>query len=199
MPPVVIPATVRVSMVWKLSGTDYAVNALHYIVPGATVVDQAAANDIANDIGTAFAGTYDASVADAVELNRVEVRDLRTASQPVYIGLILVDGASVVPPLPPQNAIVVTLRTALAGRSYRGRVYLPGASELASSATGSIESAAMTNANDFIDNIITETVSGQTWNLGVASPTLGLTTAVTNALVRDNVFDTQRRRSYPGI
>lgn len=200
MPPLVIPDTVRVNMVWSLSGAEYAVNVLHYIVPAGQVVNSAAAADLAADIGGAFTGgALDAWIADEIALTRVSVRDIRVANQPEYSAPINAPGLSAQDPLPLQTSLVATLRTALAGRRYRGRYYQTGFSEAANGATGRADNTIVADLEAFLTNISNPTVTGNLWALGVMSTVLGETNAVTAIEVRDTVWDTQRRRAYPGI
>lgn len=200
MPPLVIPATVRVNLIWSLSDVEYAVNVLHYIVPGGQVVSNATATDLATDIGGAFvASALDSWLADVVDLERLTVRDLRTANQPEYSATIDAPGLSSTHVLPLQTALVATFRTALAGRSYRGRYYQPGWAETANGAAGSADVTAASDLETFLTNISSPTVQGNLWTLAVMSPTLGASNAVTAIDVRDTTWDTQRRRAVAGI
>lgn len=200
MPALVIPDTVRVNLIWSLSGAEYAVNVLHYIVPSGQVVGGATATDLAADIGGAFvASALDSWIATVVRLARLTVRDLRTANQPEYSAVIDEPGLDSTVPLPLQTSLVATFRTALAGRSYRGRYYQCGFAEQANVLPGVADSTTVTDLETFLTNISSPTVQTNLWALGVMSPTLGETNAVTAIEVRDTVWDTQRRRSYPGI
>lgn len=200
MPPLVIPSTVRVNLVWSLSGSEYAVNVIHYIVPSAQVVTTATATDVATDIGNAFgASDLDTYIDTSVALTRVSVRDLRTANQPEYNAALTAGGLATGDILPLGVSLCATLRTALAGRSYRGRYYQAGFAEDANSSTGTAASGVAGALEQFLTNIANPTVQGNLWQLGVMSPTLGETNAVTAIECRDLVWDTQRRRAYPGI
>lgn len=200
MPPLVIPNTVRANLVWSLTGAEYAVNVIHYVVPSGQIVSGATATDLAADIGNAFgAGALDSWISDEVVLSRVSVRDLRSANQPEYSAVLNAGGLSATAPLPLQTSLVATFRTALAGRSYRGRFYMPGWSEGANVSAGVCDIAAAADLETFLTAIANPTVQGNLWALGVMSPTLGVTNLVTSIEVRDVVWDTQRRRSYPGI
>lgn len=200
MPPLVIPNTVRVNLVWGLNGAEYAVNVLHYVVPSGQVVTGATATDLALDIAGPFvSGALDTWISDDVSLERVTVRDLRTANQPEYSAPTSAAGTSTSDVLPLQTSLVVTLRTALAGRSYRGRMYMPGWAENANDANGTASVTAIVDLETWMTAIANPTVEGNLWALGVMSVTLGETNVVTAIDVRDTTWDTQRRRSYPGI
>lgn len=93
--------------------------------------------------------------------------------------------------LPDQVATVVSLRTGLAGRSFRGRMYLPlnglsldANAQLSSSSIGLVADA----AKDLVDDI-----NAGGLEVVVMSATQTLTTPVTSIIV-DSILDTQRRR-----
>lgn len=200
MPSLVIPDTVRVSLVWALTGVEFAVNVIHYIVPPGQVVSNATATDLANDIQNPFvSGALDTFISEEVDLSRITVRDIRTANLPEFGATTVAPGTSASQVLPLQIALVATLRTALAGRSYRGRFYMPGFAENANLADGTCDGAASSALETWLTAISSPTVQGNLWSLAVMSPTLGESNPVTAIDVRDNVWDTQRRRSYPGI
>ena len=200
MPPLVIPDTVRVNLVWSLEGADYAVNVLHYIVPAGQVVGSATASDLASDIATAFTGgALDSWISNDVDLARLTVRDIRTANLPEFGAVVAAPGTSASDVLPLQTSLVATFRTALAGRSFRGRYYQGGWAENANGASGTADPTAASDLETFLTNIANPTVQGNLWALAVMSPTLGESNPVTAIDVRDAVWDTQRRRAVPGI
>jgi hypothetical protein len=80
-------------------------------------------------------------------------------------------GDAATDPLPPSVAIVASLRSGISGKSRRGRSYIPGASEGASTA-GSPTSAAVTSFQAALDGFLaTYKVGGGNpdWELGVWS------------------------------
>ena len=64
-------------------------------------------------------------------------------------------GVGVTEPLPAAVALCVTLRTAGAGKRFRGRIYVPGWSEAQNDANGLTASTASTAAVAFINAINT--------------------------------------------
>lgn len=200
MPPLVIPDTARVNVVWALSGQEYAVNVLHYNIGGAIGIGAGTATALAAAIDTAFsASNLDGWLDSSVELARVGVRDLRVANQPEYNAPLSTFGTLSGDILPLQTSLCITLRTALAGKSYRGRTYITGFGEGANTSVGTCDAVAATAAVDFMTDLMSLTVLGNTWTLGVMSPTLGEINDVVSVEARDAIWDTQRRRSYPGI
>jgi hypothetical protein len=208
MPALVVPNTVQVRLIWIAAGTEFAVNVLHFRNATSVTVDQTLANNLALDVKSA----WDTAVALGTVINsttgisRITVRDLNTANQPEFgatVTAALGSGTSEI--LPRQVSLVVTLRTALAGRSFRGRVYVPGFTELANDSTGratalaqSVADAIVRNvrANFSIRGLLMGVVSTRTNKL--PRPT-NIITDVTSLSVRDGVWDNQRRRNVVGI
>lgn len=97
-------------------------------------------------------------------------------------------------PLPPQCSVVMSLRTASAGRSGRGRFYLPGLGTSQVSSTGRLISTERAGFVDpfktYVDAVQTALVDG---HLAVYSKKLGDNTDVVKVDMGD-VIDTQRRR-----
>jgi hypothetical protein len=132
----------------------------------------------------------------------VSLRDLTTSSSTVYdyAGPPLpVFGGAPGQPLPSSVAIVVSLRTGLAGRSYRGRLFFGGFSELQSDGNymfGNLPvllKDAVATVIDAINTadrrvvVVSRYSEGQPRSTGVATP-------VTSVLARTMRIATQRKR-----
>lgn len=93
---------------------------------------------------------------------------------------------------PPQCAIVVSLRTALAGRAFRGRFYLPSPANNVTVQGGTLDPTRM---DDFVLGLedFFAGFTGFNFNPVVGHRTLGTVTQCTGADV-GTVIDTQRRR-----
>jgi|KBSSwiStaDraftv2_1062776.scaffolds.fasta_scaffold785265_1 hypothetical protein len=190
--------------------------------PGVNVIDCRVAagysvnGSLVNTLNTAIIGTFTSSslngvLASTTTYTGVGLRDMRTEGQAEVLstnGTFPFVGVGLA--LPNQVAAVLTKRTALAGRFFRGRLYVGGFVDTANSATGRID--------DAIVPIITSWGSA----LGAALTTNSLTPAVhspaypsrpssipgapdlpphpetltdiTAWILRDQVWDTQRRR-----
>src|SRR5690554_5427649 len=121
MPQVVIEGTYSITITWALSGTDWAINQLHALIPSADSVDAALAAAWATDIEAAHVGSGLAALQPtSVSLSRVDVRDLREPALPAYSAPMTSAGTSEAELLPRGTALVVTKRTNRAGPSYRG-------------------------------------------------------------------------------
>lgn len=218
----VIPNGCYVRLLYAV-GNQLAINNLGARVLSATVINQA----LAESLGAAIKSAYNANLAiyahTTAALVRVGVRDMRVEHQPEFRDTgAPAAGVGTEPALPPQTAFGVTLRTAGAGRSFRGRVYLPGWSELASTTDGTIESTAAVAAMSFMTALQTA-LSNNGLNLAVLSRPAerfetvkttfhadGSTTSeviakgnartgtVSNVIAaesRNNLWETQRRRA----
>lgn len=197
MPPVIIDGTLQIRIVWALPGGKTALNVLHSDIGSGTVVDQAVANQVAQAVADAHASSgLNAVQPDNVQIERVDVRDVRTANQPLITSTTGLPSPGTVAGgdlLPKQDAINITSRTALAGRSYRGRTYLPGFDEGSSMAAGEANQAARDAGVAFLEDLNT-TLSGAGWPLGVGSVTLGTIQQITSFVSRVSSFASQRRR-----
>lgn len=97
-------------------------------------------------------------------------------------------------PLPNEVAAVMSLRTAMAGRRTRGRMYLPGPAVSQVDVDARYQPGFGTDVAPAGANFLQPLVVGSvTWTAAVASATGGLLTPVT-AVAVGNVPDVQRRR-----
>jgi hypothetical protein len=157
----VIANCVEVRLLWNYAGA-LAVNVLHAQAAAGVVVNQALANTVGAAIKTAFQSNLATHCNTNTDLVRVGVRDLRAPAQAEYLDAgAATPGTSVGEPLPPQIALNVTLRTAQAGKSYRGRVYLGGFTETDNELAGSATPALSTAAVAFIQAVSGALTSSQ--------------------------------------
>lgn len=196
---IIITGTYEIRIVWALSGADWAINVLHAQLPGGESVNAGLAASWATDLNALHDSSGLAALQPAtVSIDRVGVRDLRTANQALHEADVGSPGTGAGDLLVRAASVVVTMRTNLAGRSFRGRSYVPGFNEAQNGADGTIAPAASAAATAWIAGIRTAaTARGHT--LAVGSVKLGISTPITSQLVRDNVWDVQRRRGYNGI
>jgi len=157
-------------------------------------------------IRTAWASGIQGSMSSAVTLTQIRLTDLTTVSSPVVnysVGLPLSGALVATPALPNSIAIVMTKRTDLRGRSYRGRIYHPGLTE-ADVAANQVASVRVTALLTSYSNMINLTDSGaNVHHLVVVSRFTGgaargsaVVTLVTS-ISTDGIVDSQRRR-LPG-
>jgi len=206
MASLIVPQAAQMRLIWAQGGVLYALNVMGVVNASSVAITQA----ITNTLGTAIKAAVTSSglgvrLGTAITLANIGLRDIRTGSQPEYIDTgAAVAGTGATDLLPPQTALVVTLRTALSGPRFRGRVYLPGFCEGVNSATGN--AASTSEAGAFVTAIQNALITNGL-NLGVIHrpqpdapvPSVGFITPVNAVVVRDQVWDTQRRRAIPGI
>jgi hypothetical protein len=209
MPSIVIPNCVEVKVHWTIHGI-VALNVVHATYTGAspiptTVVESVWSSFKANANTTTWLGM----LHNAVNMVQLGIRDLRTPFQPEVLSTSSgLPGTSVANPYPNQVAIAVTLKTAMVGRQNRGRVYLGGISQATDGGTGTITSAAMVDAQNFVI-ALQGALAGQSMTLAIGQKHLPArtdkagnplperpanTVPVTQILTLNSRFDTQRRR-----
>lgn len=108
-----------------------------------------------------------APTVSLVSMKATDLSDQHSFSFTTSVNLPM-SGTSASPALPNNCACVVTKRTALRGRSYRGRSYVPGLTE-AVVTDNLITSAFLTGAQGYLTGMQTFTITGRTYTLGVLS------------------------------
>lgn len=202
MPPVIIDGTVSIRVVWTFAGSPLGQNVLNANIGGAPAVNQAMADTIGGHLDDAHSSSgLDALQNEDVSLASVEIRDVRTANQPLIEASIGSPGTATSDLVPRGNALVVTSRTNLAGRSFRGRCYVPGFADDATDTSGRATQGAQDAAQAFLSDF-GDAMDGEGWPLGVASlfsggerRDEGIITNITNWVVRNAVWDRQWRRA----
>lgn len=212
-----VPQGVEVKLVWGRAGVPTALNILHFSHTIGQTHSQTRADSIDTIYKTALAASgLGGKIASGVSLMRVESRHMDQNSDPWYIGAgAPVLGTSTDHILPMANAFVVTLRTGLRGRSYNGRVYLWGWTELANDANGQIDAASAEQARQFLltsaanmsstlqltAGVLTRwtTPPGSPPNTPPTERVPPIITPISSYQTADLRWDTQRRRAIPGV
>lgn len=199
MAPLVVPNAVLVRLIWNLGGSPYAVNVIGARKVSATTVDQGFANTLSTAIKTAFTSGFAAAISNQVGLGQVAVRDISTANRPEFVGTgAAAPGTAVGNLLPLQTAVCTTLRTAFAGKSFRGRFYQPGFTVESNAAGGTMAPTVPTGTANWVTAIDTA-FQASGLKMAVVSRKLQTATDVTLVQVRDTQWDTIRKRGTPGI
>jgi hypothetical protein len=211
--PYIIPLCVAVAVRWNTTNGKVVRNVLHGTIAGGFANSTAIAQAVfAHILASAAWTAWRPYLYSANSLAGVDIRDMRVITNPFFPstgGTVAGTGAAA--EVPAGVALCVTLKTALAGRGYRGRVYLPGLDTTAvTAATGAIVAAANTAAV----NLVTEfqaalTASGIT--LAIAEPPRNAYTSLITGVViaqraatatpvasittRSTTFRSQRRRA----
>jgi hypothetical protein len=187
----------EVRLLWSLNG-QLAVNVFHARVGAGITINQGTADRLGAAYKTDITGTAgQLAMATTTRLEKVGLRDLRTDKNPEFLDAgPAVVGTAVGDPLPNHVALVVTLKTGKAGRSYQGRSYISGFSESHNSATGTADQTAQDGANNIVGAMFT-TMLTESLTMTVLSREFEQTTIVKTVVHADGRPDTVTTRSYP--
>lgn|SRR5262245_16619864 len=208
--PVVISQCAQITMNFILTNGKTGNVVLHGRYAGGFAGTSAQCQAILSALNTGAAWTAMAAfMPTTVFLGGVTIRDLNQANQPLIASSGGAQaGTSASTALPDEVAAVVTKRTSRTGRAFRGRAYVPGWASNAV-ATGAVIAPAVVTALGNWANTWAGALSAQgythvlglparaayTGSTGAAHPARAATTQdVTSVVVRDNHWDTQRRR-----
>lgn len=207
----VIPNCCQFHLVWNLVDGKQARQILAMTVgssfnPTAGLAEQARASIVGSAAWSPFAGF----LATGTQLAAVQLRDLRVADMPLVPSTgSVTPGTSPSPALPSEVALVLTLRTAKVGPGNRGRVYLCGFATNGLGAGDVIAAGLVTAATNMAPAItVAMNTIGGSWGLAqphrleYTSPKTGThfderpagVAPITSVSVRDNHWDSQRRR-----
>lgn len=184
----------RISLVGSHSGTEIAVVTMH--------IKMISANGTFNGacayLKTNWVDLITGSMANTFRFDRINGLTVNT-SPPVsgeYTTGFPVTGAAAFEEMPHQVAMVVSQKTAYAGRSYRGRHYLPAMCETGS--TTGLWISTLTNAyQTYYDDLVAALGAGGAnadYQWVVWSDKLNVATPVTACIVRSNPGIIRRRR-----
>lgn len=201
MPFIPVPGVVQLESVYSMAGQTVE-NVFHYQTPGPIAAEEMMELALKwIDQWNTYMKPY---IPTEVSLTAVKVTDLDTATSPAITasaGLPLAGTQNGVL-LPNSVSLCITKRTALRGRSQRGRIYWPGLGE--TNVTNNVVSAALVSAIIAgLENMkVVPTLTGNNEMVVVSRFTAnaprasGIFTPVTN-FTSDGVVDSQRRR-LPG-
>lgn len=225
MPSLVVPGAVQVRLLWSIQQSGSMIN----VIGGqklAGTVNQATADQLGAAIKSAFtSGLFSTHISGQVFLGAVGLRDISSANLAEFLDSgTAVGGTATDDELPSGNALVITLRTAKAGQSFRGRIYLGGFSEASNGATATVDPAVVTDSVNFVQ-AISSAMTASGFKLAVVSRPSDITQEVTTIThangsvdtitknvkprpggvepvtlieARNAIWDSQRRRSAPG-
>ncbi|HEX6827176.1 MAG TPA: hypothetical protein VF077_12735 [Nitrospiraceae bacterium] len=155
----VVPQGGRVTLYWNING-ELAINQLGTFITGSVTFNQA----LADTIGSAVKGHYLNTIAGLQSppnaLVRVGIRDLRADNLAEFRDTSPAQPATGTgDSMPGKVAACFTLRTAGAGKSFRGRVFLSGWNEAQNSSSGQAVAIVGTNGIAFL-NAVNGTLTG---------------------------------------
>ena len=208
--PVVVPNCVQIVLNWTQASGKLAHNVLYGRSAGVPSPTPAQADAIFSALNSGAAYTaLKALFAPSSSFAGVSLRSVHTANNPIVSST----GAAVVgtapgAQFPNEVAAVITLRTAATGQQNRGRMFIPNWT-VDSITTGNIIAATSVTALQNWANTISAAISagGYTWVIGQPARAaytgstgtqhparVATSIPVTAATVRDNHWDSQRRR-----
>jgi hypothetical protein len=168
-------------------------------------VNQAMADALFTAIKAGFTSSgMQALCVDDCVMTGVGIRSVNNPNLPEFIGAgASIAGSDAAGDMMPRSvACVITLRTALVGKSYRGRVYIGGFNEAQNAGLGAIVAAASTAADTFVTSIANALIA-QGLHLAVLSPALperqtkgGLTLPAKPAFATDVISHSQRNAAW---
>jgi hypothetical protein len=208
--PLVLPQGIQVTLNWTLGDSKIAHNVMYGIAAGGFNPTQALCNTLLTSLNTGAQWTALAGfLSTATSLASVSMRDVRSPNNPIISSTAAgAPGTSAGTEMPNEVAVVITLRTAKTGIGNRGRIYIPGWASN-SVAPGNILSGPASTAIIGWMGTLTGAFSGVGLGLGLGQPARGQYTGttgtvhparaanvapITQLVVKDNHFDTQRRR-----
>lgn len=153
--PNVVPNGAEARVLFSIAG-ELAENTYGFQTAGSMSIDQT----LADQVETAIKGAWNANLGPlcppTTELLHVGLRDLRQANLPEHLGTSNpAAGTGIADPLPSQVALCLTLRTAGAGRSFRGRSYIGGFDEAQNDTNGEAATGAITAAISYVQSFQT--------------------------------------------
>lgn len=208
MPFIPVPNTAEVELVQVLDGQRIE-NTLY--VAQSTAWDAPALNQLCDIVAAWWTANMAPIVSDQVTLITVEATSLESNTAPVGANTTGTPSIGLQgEPVPNNCALAVSFRTALRGRSFRGRNYVAGLAE-ADVNRSHVDATLVLQVQDAYNAFLTavsDAPVGGTWVVvsrfsGVDSAGrpiprgTGIATPVVSALVTDDVIDSQRRR-LPG-
>lgn len=209
--PYVVPNCARIQLLFDLESgkTGHIVLVGRYTPPFAGSVTQANSLLAAFTAGASWT-TLASFLASSTGLNRVSVQDVNTADQQIFVSAPTSHaGTSASPAVPNEVALVITKRTGLLGPANRGRMYFPGWATNALGSGNVAAAAAVTALSSWATNNVGSALSGSGYTHVVGQPARQQYTgstgtihpqrpagsqAITALEVRDNHWDSQRRR-----
>lgn len=195
-----IPAlnTMRVSLNFLSSHGEAATNVI-YVRDTLGAPDVARMNALIDAIEVWLNTIWDTEVSNQWQTDFISVRRMNVAEDIVATRILTVNGAHASPSLPAQDTVAISLRSGLAGRSRRGRLYHVGLRE--DLVNGSTLTSAATTAMVFIYMQLLGQIEGIDMQWVVASFVSGgsprataLLTPITDIILTDPIVDSMDSR-----
>lgn len=202
-----VPNTVAASIHYIQTNQRYQ-NTLYFNKN--TAWTQAQMQALADDLDTKWATQVMIDLSSTLHMTDVTVIDLTSQTSGGAVHTADHSGSDGGNPYTQNDAFCLKLQTALRGRSFRGRIYLPGLTSNMVSSLGILTSTQANNLRDDVQGVIDEIDIGESVQAVVVSRyhgvdvngkpiprTTGVVTPITAVTYTDLYIDSQRRR-LPG-
>lgn len=171
------------------AGLDYSQAELDGLV--VQLGDWATANNFQGATNTSLMGL----LVDDIILQDITLTTLTPGGALQAVEAVNQAGSIAQLPLPNEAALVTTWRTALVGRSFRGRSFWPGLAVTQMEANGTLNNGSTATFQTTFNALVDGIKSGTNSVMAVHSPTLLQANEVTSVTVRDIVHHQSRRNS----
>lgn len=183
---------------------------IHWSNPSGATVDANMANTVFGSLKALWTTNLAPQCPVTTAFTGIRLRDINTPGNALISssGAAANGSSATNEALPRQIAACLTVRTAKAGKQFRGRMYFTGFSESANGADNHMAAATKTALDAFAAGFVTAanvanlvfgvchrpTAFDENTGLPI-SPGLGFVTPAIQVVCRDNVWDSQRRRA----
>lgn len=208
--PLVVPNGALVKIFWANGSRQWQnVYGMSMLATPPTF-NQALADNLSTDFGASLTASAILPLLATTTLYvKVSVKDVRSANQPEFQSAVAnTPGTGAGDVLPLSLASVVTMRTALSGRSFRGRSYFAGFTEAQNDASGRVAAAVNTacvqllqqfnsriNSRGLTIGVMSRPAAAVTIPARTINGRAGQVNAVNLFLARDTRWESQRRRT----
>lgn len=198
MPFIPVNNTLQAKLIMQSNNQD-VINDLYFVFAAAPLAADRAL--LATAMHTFWTNHYKLHTPDSVQLREIDIVDLSSSSAPTTQLIINpVEAGSLVGAICPLNtSLCISLRTALRGKNYRGRVYTPPQRQADEATAGTWNTSLVSNLlTDFAWLLTAANTASGIWSvvsrfLNNSPRGSGVTTPIT-AVTADVNIDSQRRR-----
>lgn len=184
------PLVCKAALVYRRDTRQF-VNTLHFSrAAGWTLGDM---QTLASALATWWEDQLRTAVVSAVSLVQVQVRQYDPDNpQAVDLNLVPIPGIIGTPPEPANVTSTISWRTGLAGKKFRGRIYVPGYAESQTANDDTLVSATVTLLTQAASAYLVSTLPAGT--NPIVFHFVDATFNVITSFVIENILDSQRRR-----
>lgn len=184
------PNVCKVAMLYKRDTRQF-INTLHFHRNNLWTVSEMQA--LASAIVTWWQDHLRLAVHESVSLVGIQVRQYDpTFPQAVDLNVVPIPGIQTGDPEPGNVTSTISWRTGLAGRKYRGRLYVPGYATAQTAVDDTLISIAVSALTQAASNFLVSALPAGT-NPVIFHVATNLTSRITSFVV-ENILDSQRRR-----